>query len=255
MECVQEIHFLNETWFSMHSIRNNNSSDLSFTLNYENFTFIAVFCRLVVVVCLKLVACRQWSFRGAPLPALSVVRAHVSYVLFSQPFKINISPLFYWFPFVRLGDGCWWVCLCVASGLCMRVLCLMNYSAWLIGCWILLHMKGALAWHVPPLPLTLCTLWNLLPPPSLQLSFRLALLILSCADLLMQYKFDVCRLKTRYTLTVSETFPERRSPQKKDCWHQLLSAVLLVLSFSLAKKWIRGVHLTQKRNKNTKIVK
>ena len=93
------------------------------------------------------------------------------------------------------------------------------------------------------------------PPPSLQLSFRLALLILSCADLLMQYKFDVCRLKTRYTLTVSETFPERRSPQKKDCWHQLLSAVLLVLSFSLAKKWIRGVHLTQKRNKNTKIVK
>ena len=137
-------------------------------------------------------------------------------------------PLFYWFPFVRLGDGCWWVCLCVASGLCMRVLCLMNYSAWLIGCWILLHMKGALAWHVPPLPLTLCTLWNLLPPPSLQLSFRLALLILSCADLLMQYKFDVCRLKTRYTLTVSETFPERRSPQKKDCWHQLLSAVQLV---------------------------
>ena len=38
MECVQDIHFLNETWFSMHSIRNDNSSDLSFTLNYENFT-------------------------------------------------------------------------------------------------------------------------------------------------------------------------------------------------------------------------
>ena len=52
----------------------------------------------------------------------------------------------------------------------------------------------------------------------------------------------ICRLTTRYNLTVSET-----------CWHQLLSAVRLSFGFQLGSTGFAECNLTQKKKKYKKV--
>ena len=116
-----------------------------------------------------------------------------------------------------------------------------------MGAGLIIYGVGPCAYgppRVPPTDAGMSAIVLLLLLSSVLLHSRTELL-LSFADLSIQYKIAmICRLRTRFNLTVSETFSKQKRPLNLVCWHQLLSAVRLSFGFQLGSTGFAECTLT-----------